>query len=313
MAVFYEIEQLPVFHNAAITIGTFDGVHKGHKAILQEVINHAGAVGGESVLLTFEPHPRKVLFPQQPLGIITPLPQKLQLISDTGIQHIVVVPFTAAFAAMTASEYIEQFIVSVFQPHSIVIGYDHHFGNDRTGNIDLLRQYAPICNFEIAEIPAQLIEAAAVSSTKIRNAIHAGLIGDANAMLGRHYSFLGRVVHGNKLGRTIGYPTANLLLADADQVLPAVGIYAARVRVMNTIHSGMMSIGYNPTVTDSKVIKIEVNIFDFEQDIYDHTIEVYVVDKLRNEEKYISLERLKEQLHADKIATLKVLSAEGER
>jgi riboflavin kinase/FMN adenylyltransferase len=308
MAVFYEIEQLPVFHKAAITIGTFDGVHNGHKAILQEVVGHAKASGGESILLTFEPHPRKVLFPDQPLGIITPLQQKLQLIADTGIQHIVVVPFTAAFAAMTATEYIKQFIVKIFQPHSIIIGYDHHFGHDRTGNINLLRQYAAECNYEIAEIPAQLISAAAVSSTKIRNAIITGRISEANAMLGRCYSFVGRVVHGKKLGRTIGYPTANLQLTDNDQVTPANGIYAVKVLYDGAAYGGMMSIGYNPTVTNSKDVKIEVNIFDFDRDIYDKELEVMVVNKLRDEEKFASLEVLKLQLHADKEASLKLLS-----
>ena len=308
MAVFYEIEQLPVFNKAAITIGTFDGVHNGHKAILQEVVSHAKAACGESILLTFEPHPRKVLFPDQPLGIITPLQQKLQLIADTGIQHIVVVPFTAAFAAMTATEYIKQFIVKIFQPHSIIIGYDHHFGHDRTGNINLLRQYSLECNYEIAEIPAQLISAAAVSSTKIRNAIITGRISEANAMLGRCYSFVGRVVHGKKLGRTIGYPTANLQLTDKDQVTPANGIYTVRVVYDGAAYGGMMSIGYNPTVTNSKDVKIEVNIFDFERDIYDKELEVLVVSKLRDEEKFASLEVLKLQLHADKEASLKLLS-----
>jgi riboflavin kinase/FMN adenylyltransferase len=208
---------------------------------------------------------------------------------------------------MTATEYIKQFIVQIFRPHSIIIGYDHHFGHDRTGNINLLRQYAPECNYEIAEIPAQLISAAAVSSTKIRNAIISGHLSNANAMLGRYYSFMGRVVHGNKLGRTIGYPTANLQLIDPDQVTPANGIYAVKVLYGGTMYGGMMSIGYNPTVTNSKDVKIEVNIFDFEQDIYGQELEVMVVSKLRDEEKFASLEALQQQLHADKEASLKLL------
>ncbi len=308
MAVFFELEQLPAFRKASITIGTFDGVHNGHKAILQEVVNHANAVGGESILLTFEPHPRKVLFPDQPIGIITPLVQKIQLILDTGIQHIIVVPFTVAFANMTAEDYIKKFIVQVFSPHSIIIGYDHHFGHDRTGNINLLRQFAERCNYEISEIPAQLIAAAAVSSTKIRNAILSGNIYDANAMLGRNYSFVGRVVHGKKLGRTIGYPTANLQLIHDDQVLPANGIYSVNVCYDNRFYAGMMSIGYNPTVTTSRDIKIEVNIFDFEHDIYDQLIEVCVVTKLRDEKKFDSLDALKLQLHKDKVDAIRQLN-----
>ncbi len=304
MAVFFEIDHLPAFRKAAITIGTFDGVHNGHKAILKEVVNHASAAGGESILLTFEPHPRKVLFPDQPIGIITPLKQKIQLILDTGIRHIVVVPFTSFFANMTAEEYISNFIVQRFHPHSIIIGYDHHFGHDRAGDINLLRQFAKQFNYEIAEIPAQLIAEAAVSSTKIRNAILSGNISEANAMLGRIYSFVGRVVHGNKIGRTIGYPTANLQLNHPDQVLPGNGIYSVKVIYNSSVYIGMMSIGYNPTVTTTRDIKIEVNIFDFDHDIYDCDIEVCVVAKLRDEKKFESLDALKLQLHSDKVDTI---------
>ena len=304
MAVFFEIDHLPAFRKAAITIGTFDGVHNGHKAILKEVVNHASAAGGESILLTFEPHPRKVLFPDQPIGIITPLKQKIQLILDTGIRHIVVVPFTSFFANMTAEEYISNFIVQRFHPHSIIIGYDHHFGHDRAGDISLLRQFAKQFNYEIAEIPAQLIAEAAVSSTKIRNAILSGNISEANAMLGRIYSFVGRVVHGNKIGRTIGYPTANLQLNHPDQVLPGNGIYSVKVIYNSSVYIGMMSIGYNPTVTTTRDIKIEVNIFDFDHDIYDCDIEVCVVAKLRDEKKFESLDALKLQLHSDKVDTI---------
>src|ERR1700691_3057249 len=168
MAVFFDIQNLPAFRNAVVTIGTFDGVHKGHKAILSEVVNHAKRVNGESVLLTFEPHPRKLLFPDQPLGIITPLNEKLQLITGEGIEHIVVVPFTREFANMSAQEYIDNFLVNIFHPHSIIIGYDHKFGHDRKGDLKLLEQSAPGGHFELIEIPEQMIDEAAVSSTKIR-------------------------------------------------------------------------------------------------------------------------------------------------
>jgi riboflavin kinase / FMN adenylyltransferase len=307
MAVYQNMEQLPAFQKAAITIGIFDGVHAGHRAILREVAAHARDSGGESVLLTFEPHPRKVLFPDQPLGIITPLKKKLELITDTGIQHIVVVPFTAAFAALSASEYVEEFLVKVFNPTSIVIGYDHHFGHDRTGDINLLREYAPRFGFELVEIAAQLIDQAAVSSTKIRNALLAGHIDEANAMLGRNYSFEGVVVPGKQLGRTLGYPTANLLPVETGQVIPGIGVYVVRVQHDGEIYGGMMSIGYNPTVTDTHDIKAEVNIFDFDKDIYDQTIEVFFVAKIRDEQKFGSLADLVAQLHADKVTSLVLL------
>lgn len=307
MAVFYNTDRLPVFNKAVITIGTFDGVHKGHKTILKEVVSHAATAGGESVLLTFDPHPRKVIFPLQTIAIITPLQEKLQLITDIGIEHIVVVPFDESFAGLSATEYIEQFLIKNFNPHSIVIGYDHRYGHDRTGDINLLKQYGAIHNFEVVEIPAQLIANAAVSSTKIRNAIIAGNIEEATDMLGRQYSFTGRVVHGNKLGRTLGYPTANLDPIDPEQVLPDTGIFAVAVVVNGDDYNGMMSIGYNPTVTDTKTIKIEVNIFDFDMDIYDKFIDVTFLRKLRDEQKFDSLAALVHQLHADKVAATAIV------
>ncbi|MCF8449573.1 MAG: bifunctional riboflavin kinase/FAD synthetase [Taibaiella sp.] len=306
MAVFYNTDPLPVFKKAVITIGTFDGVHEGHKTILKEVVSHAAIAGGESILLTFDPHPRKVIFPHQTIAIITPLQEKLQLVTDTGIEHIVVVPFSESFAGLSATEYIEQFLVKNFNPYSIVIGYDHRYGHDRTGDINLLKQYGAIHNFEVVEIPAQLIANAAVSSTKIRNAIIAGNIDEATDMLGRQYSFTGKVVHGRKLGRTLGYPTANLEPIDPEQVLPDTGIFAVGVVVDGAEYNGMMSIGYNPTVTDTKTLKIEVNVFDFDMNIYNKFIDIIFQKKLRDEQKFDSLSALVDQLHADKAAALAI-------
>lgn len=307
MAVFFDIDHLPRFTNAVLTTGTFDGVHTGHKAILREVVDHAGKVNGESVLLTFEPHPRKLLFPNQPLGLITPLHQKLQFIGDTGIQHIVVAPFTKEFANLSAQEYIECFMVHFFHPHSIVIGYDHRFGHDRKGDINLLKQYAPVYNYELIEIPAQLIDDAAVSSTKIRNAILDGRMQDAGHMLGRNYSLTGTVMHGNKLGRTLGYPTANLKPTEPEQIIPANGIYAIHAMHNGNQYNGMLSIGYNPTVTDKKELRIEANLFDFDKEIYGENLEIIFVKKLREEQKFPTLGALKQQLDKDKTETMKVM------
>ena len=308
MAVFFNIQELPEFRKAVLTIGTFDGVHKGHRAILQEVVNHAKSVKGESVLLTFEPHPRKLLFPDQPLGIITPLHQKLQLITDAGIQHVVVVPFTREFANLSAQEYIENFMVGVFHPHSIIIGYDHRFGHDRKGDIQLLEKMEQDYGYELIEIPEQLIDDAAVSSTKIRNAITEGKMEEATHMLGRNYSFSGRVMHGNKLGRTLGYPTANLKPEEKEQIIPALGIYAIQATYKGSQYNGMMSIGYNPTVTDKKELRIEANLFDFDKEIYGEIIEVIFFKKLRDEQKFDSLDALKEQLHKDKEESMQLLN-----
>ena len=308
MAVFFDIQNLPDFKNAVLTIGTFDGVHEGHRAIFQEVVNHARNANGESVLLTFEPHPRKQLFPDQPLGIITPLHQKLKLITEAGIQNIVVVPFTREFAGLSAQEYIEKFLVGVFHPKGIVIGYDHRFGNDRKGDLKLLEKCAQAGGYELTEIPPQLIEDAAVSSTKIRHAIVEGRMEDAGNMLGRNYSFSGIVKHGNKLGRTLGYPTANLLPVEPEQIIPETGIYAIQALYNGTHYNGMMSIGYNPTVSDTKDIKIEANLFDFDEEIYGATLEIFFVKKLRDELKFESLDALKNQLNKDKEDTLRLLA-----
>lgn len=307
MAVFRDIKNLPAFKNAVLTVGTFDGVHKGHRVIINEVVDHARQVNGESVLVTFDPHPRKLLFPHQPLGIITPLEEKETLLHTAGISHIMVVPFTREFANLSAREYIEQFLVGLFHPHSIVIGYDHHFGHDRLGNIHMLKQYAPVYNYELIEIPEQLIDEAAVSSTRIRKAINDGRVADAAQMLGRNYSLKGTVVHGNKLGRTIGYPTANILPADNEQIIPANGIYAIQVIHDDATYGAMMSIGFNPTVTDKKELRIEANIFDFDKDIYDQSLEVVFIERLREEQKFDSLDALVQQLHQDKINTLQIL------
>ena len=198
MALYFDIEGLPQFEKSVLTIGTFDGVHMGHKTILKEVVKHTREVNGESILITFEPHPRKLLFPDQPLKLITPLQQKLDLIIRAGIHNVVVAPFTKEFSQLSAKEYIRDFLVKKFHPHSIVIGYDHHFGHDRTGNINLLKECADEYGYKVYEIPAQLIDEAAVSSTKIRQALMGGQVAEANHMLGRNYSISGTVTEGQK-------------------------------------------------------------------------------------------------------------------
>ncbi len=306
MGVFSDIHHLPDFKNAVVTIGTFDGVHLGHKEILKEVVNYAKMVNGESVLITFDPHPRKLLFPNQQLGLLTPLATKINLILNAGIEHIVVMPFTKEFAQKTANEYIINFISGLFHPHTIIIGYDHRFGCDRKGDINLLKQFGPNLGYQVKEIPAQLIDDAAISSTKIRNFLILGQISNANKMLGRFYSLAGIVVHGNKLGRTIGYPTANIKPNDSDQLLPALGIYAIKVIHNNNTYCGMLNIGYNPTVTDKKELRIEANIFDFNEDIYGQNIEILFIEKTRDEQKFGSLIELKDQLHRDKMDAIRI-------
>jgi riboflavin kinase/FMN adenylyltransferase len=308
MAVYFNIEGLPRFHKAVITIGTFDGVHQGHKAILNEVVKHAAEVGGESVLLTFEPHPRKILFPNQPLKLLTPLNQKLQLLTEAGIKHIVVVPFTEAFSNLSAEEYIRDFLVKLFHPESIVIGYDHHFGHDRTGNIQLLQQYAPELGYKVDEIPAQLIDEATVSSTKIREALTQGQVTEAAHMLGRDYNLAGTVLYGAQLGRTIGYPTANIKPENDEQLIPARGVYAVRIKWREQLYGAMLNIGFKPTVSNEMQLHIEAHIFNFNHNLYNERLEVIFVSRLRDEQKFPSLDALKDQLGKDRDAAMQVLN-----
>jgi riboflavin kinase/FMN adenylyltransferase len=307
MAVYYNTEGLPVFRNAVITIGTFDGVHMGHHAILQQVVQHAKDRSGESILLTFEPHPRKILFPNQPIKLLTPLKEKIKLLTEAGIKHIVVVPFTLAFADLSAEAYISDFLVKLFHPSDIVIGHDHHFGHDRKGNIYLLKQLETTYNYHISEIPAQLIDEAAISSTKIRNALTEGRVEDAAIMLGRSYSLSGTVIRGAQIGNKIGFPTANLQPANPDQLIPANGVYAVQVKWDSRQYNGMLNIGVRPTVSNDHQLHIEVNIFDFNEDVYDEEIELQFITRLRDEQKFPSVDALKEQLEKDKLAAQKAL------
>jgi len=311
MAVFQSLEHLPDFHRPVLTLGTFDGVHAGHRAILEAVKEAAHATGGESMLITFEPHPRKILFPDQELKILTPLEEKVQLIREAGIEHVVVAPFTKEFSQLSASDYIREFLVRRFQPHVIVIGHDHHFGHDRKGNLDLLQEFAGPCDYTVSRIPEQLINDAAVSSTKIRKALLAGNVAEAGLMLGRPYSLKGRVVHGKRLGATIGFPTANLEPLCADQLLPESGVYAVLATVQGRQWGGMMNIGTRPTVTNEKSIHLEVHLFDFSAGIYGEVVAVSFIERLRSEQKFASVEALVAQLKSDETAAKNILRAAG--
>ncbi len=300
-------DNLPAFKNAVITIGTFDGVHGGHQQIINTLKQTAAAVNGESVIITFNPHPRKVVSSVVTgIRLITTLQERIDLIDKAGIDHLVVVPFTDYFANQSAEAYINNFLVDKFHPHTIIIGYDHRFGKERSGNYKLLEDKAPVYNYRLMEIPEHLLDAVKVSSTNIRNAIIHGNIDEANKLLGYHFFFEGEVVHGDKIGRTIGYPTANLKITSDEKIALGDGIYAVTTDVDGKNYKGMMSIGFRPTVNGKKRVT-EVNLFNFSREIYGHTIRVHVVKYLRSEVKFNGLEALKEQLHLDKLDSLKWL------
>lgn len=313
MQVHYDIEKLPSFRNAVITIGIFDGVHLGHQQILNKLKKEASEINGESVIITFHPHPRKVVS-SAILGIrlLNTLDEKITLLTALGIDHLVVVPFTDAFAHQPAEEYVKGFLVEKFHPHTIIIGYDHRFGRERLGDYRLLEKLAPVYHFKIKEIPKHILDEISISSTNIREAVLHNDIETANKLLGHEFFFEGEVVDGNKLGRKLGYPTANLRIVDEEKIIPGDGIYAVYVDFKNetkenyTRYKGMMSIGFRPTV-DGKTRVIEVNIFDFNKVIYGEILRVYVKKYIRAEAKFETIEELVSMIDSDKIESLKVL------
>jgi riboflavin kinase/FMN adenylyltransferase len=329
MKVYFSTETIPAFKKAVVTIGTFDGVHTGHKSILEQLKREAARIGGETVIITFHPHPRKVIVTGQPgIHLINTIDEKIELLHKNGINHLVVVPFTDDFSQQSPEEYIEQFLVEKFHPHTVIIGYDHRFGKNRKGDYKLLEEYSSRLGFNLMEIPAHVINDNTVSSTRIREAVLHGNTDVANTLLGYDFFFEGTVVDGNKLGRTLGYPTANLRIENEEKLIPGNGIYAVELEIRSrkgdaetnkqrpAIYSpaiidyprlkGMMSIGIRPTIGGTNRV-IEVNIFDFSEDIYGATLRVYIRKYLRSEVKFNGLDALVEQLGKDKEDTLRVL------
>ena len=311
MQIHKDIHNLPPFHNAVITIGTFDGVHTGHRQIFQQLKEEAANINGETVIITFDPHPRMVLASaSHDIKLLNTLDEKLELLNEQSIDHIVVVPFTQQFSEQTAEEYVRNFIVQYFHPHTLIIGYDHHFGKERKGNYLLLEQFAAEFNYHVKEIPEHILHEVTISSTKIRNALLGNDIETANEFLGYSYFFEGMVVEGDKIGRTLGYPTANLELSEPNKLIPGNGVYAVEVRIgtteNNPVRNGMMNIGTRPTLGKTMRM-IEVHIFDFDGDIYGKTLRVYLKYFLRPEIKFNGISELKAAIAKDEITSRELL------
>jgi riboflavin kinase/FMN adenylyltransferase len=299
LQVHHNIAQLSAFNNAVITIGTFDGVHTGHKHIINQLKDEARQISGETVIITFHPHPRKIVGHSHTVQLLNTLEEKTELLAKEGIDHLVVIPFDEAFAAQSAEAYIRDFLVKTIHPHTIIIGYDHRFGKNREGDYRMLEKFGEELGFTVKEISEKVLDEVAVSSTRIRNALREGAVEQANALLGYDYFFEGRVVEGNKLGRTIGYPTANIETGNPEKLIPGNGVYAVEVMAGGQYWKGMMNIGLRPTVDGSRLV-IEVNIFDFDRDIYSTVVRVYVKHFLRKEQKFSGLDALKAQLAQDR-------------
>lgn len=301
MKVFNSFDELTKINNPVLTIGTFDGVHIGHQKIIQQLNNEAKKIGGESVLFTFYPHPRMVLYPESHgLKLIQTQEEKLAKLRRMGLQNVIVHPFTKDFSRLTATEFVRDYLVNKVNVNRIIIGYDHQFGKNREGTLNLLKDLAPIYDFQVQEIPAQDIENVNVSSTKIRKAIKGGNVITATNYLGEYFELKGKVIHGKKIGRTINFPTANIELDSEIKLIPANGVYAVRVVLEDrTEHFGMLNIGQNPTIEKQDYISIEVNILDYIGDLYNQSITVRFLDRIREEKKFERLDLLKIQIQED--------------
>lgn len=291
-----------------VTIGTFDGVHLGHQKILDRLHNLKKTLNLSTVVLTFTPHPRKVLFPNQTdLKLITLVDEKLELLKNNKVDVAVVYPFDVAFSQLDAEEYIKTILVKQLNVKHLVIGYDHKFGKNREGSIETLKLFSEKYNFTVEEISAKDIDSINISSSKIRHAIDEGNIELANNYLGYNFFINAQVVTGKQLGNSIGYPTANLKLDNTDKLIPKIGVYFVEAVYESINYFGMMNVGTNPTVTDDLSLKLEVNIFAFNKEIYGKRIKIKFVKRIRDEEKFSNLNELIKQLHLDKETCLQLI------
>ncbi len=297
---------MPKVRRAVVTTGTFDGVHPGHRTILNRLRQTAERIGGETVLITFHPHPRTVLQPEfTDLRLLNTMEEKEVLLAETGLDHLLIIPFTKEFSQITAEEYIRRILVDTIGTEKLVIGYDHRFGRGRGGSFRELSDLAPEFGFEVEEIPPIEVDGVTVSSSKIRQALLAGEVDAAAEWLGYRYPLTGMVVQGDRLGRTLGFPTANLAIADPLKLIPGDGIYAVYAETEGKTYRAMVHIGPRRTL-DSDEKRIEVNLFDFEGDLYGKAVSLRFVKRLRAELKFDNLERLTEQMKMDKLHTLTI-------
>jgi len=306
MKIHHGLEEFEPLPFAVVTSGTFDGVHKGHQQILRRLKSVAEASKGQTVLITFWPHPRLVLDPEYNLKLLSVFEEKALLLAEYGIDHLVRIPFTKDFSQLSSEDFIRQILVDKIGTKKLVIGYDHRFGRNREGSFEYLKTNASDYGFEVEEIPRHEIDHTVISSTRIRKALADGNIHIGNEYLGRKYSLEGRVIEGNKLGRKLGFPTANLDVEAEHKLIPSDGVYAVEVEFEDKILKGMLNIGFRPTIEDAGR-SIEVNIFDFDHDIYGKVLKIHFSQLIRREEKFENLPELKLQLKKDRISALRIL------
>lgn len=306
METIHGIPDLEASIETVLTIGTFDGVHVGHGRILQKVVACAKKEGLKSVLFTFFPHPRLVLQKDATIKLLNTLEEKIKILETTGLDYLIVYPFTKEFSRLSAVDFVRDLLVNSLNAKRVIIGYDHRFGRNRDANIQDLRSFGRTFDFEVDEIPAQDIDEVTVSSTKIRKAISEGKIQTANTYLGYAYPLTGEIVKGKGLGRQLGYPTANLSLESADKLIPKNGVYVVQANLSKTTVYGVMNIGINPTVSGENKT-IEIHFIDFSKDLYGEQIQVQLLSRIRDEHKFDSVDSLKEQIGKDKAMALEMI------
>ncbi len=299
MKIYEGLSDFPKLSNAVVTSGTFDGVHLGHQKIIHRIREIARSINGETVLITFWPHPRLVLYPDEHnLRLLSTFEEKAKLLREAGIDHLITIPFTKEFSQLTSKEFIESVLVGTIQAKKLVIGYDHRFGKNREGSFEYLQAHHEEYGFDLEEISRQDVEDIGVSSTKIRHALETSDISTAINYLGRPYELNGLVIKGQQIGRSIGFPTANIHIPNDYKLIPKDGVYAVEALVNGALYKAMLNIGNRPTVNGTKKT-VEANLFDFQGDLYDKQITIYIKAFLREEKKFDGLEALKEQLFLD--------------
>lgn len=307
MKIYKSIDEYNESKNSVVTIGTFDGIHKGHQKIFNKLITASKQSNLSSVVLTFFPHPRVILNKYNDIKMIDTLDEKIDHLEKIGIDHLIIHPFDKKFSLLSADQFIKEYLVDKLQLKHIIIGYDHRFGKGREASVKDLKEYSREFNFVVDEIDAQEIEKIAISSTKIRNSINEGDLKTTKTYLGRFFSLTGKVVKGDGLGKQINYPTANISIEEDYKIIPKDGVYYIKTTIDNKLYNGMMNIGHRPTI-GTKEKSIEVNLFSFDKDIYDKVISVDVVEKIREEKKFSSIEALKTQLAKDEEHCLKLIN-----
>ena len=301
MRIYHSIEDFPSDVNTIVTIGTFDGVHKGHQIIINRINEIAKKQALESVVLTFDPHPRHVIYPDdQELRLIHTLEEKIEALSKTGVQNLVLHKFTKEFSRTESVNFIRDFLVTKLNMKYMVVGFDHHFGKNRQGTFDNLIELSDVYGFKIEKIKPQNIGEVTISSTKIRNAILEGDCKKANTYLSANFSITGKVVQGNKIGSSIGYPTANIEIENQWKILPKNGVYAVKILLKNQQYFGMLNLGNRPSISDDS-FAIEVHLFDFNATIYNEELKIEFIQRIRDEKHFLDLEKLKSQLKIDEI------------